>query len=305
MLMRASLTSVFVLIAQFSILRVSCKSVPPWTPQNWTSLPSANADDKVEVFYLISPLLEEDFGDWLSYLNLYHGAIAFLNKNTNFSITINYDADDFFRNSMFPEIIQLPNGTRDLVWVNQGANFVYLGINWTYWISGELPVTTINGTIYNEFMCQWNSQINKTHPFYNMFSILKEWGSLAWEPSWDCFDFVWAAFAALNGLGAKFDVDLSFHRMYINSYSKIPPIDETILYYEDDNVREDIIDFFAFIQDSKYESWTEFVLSMMNIFEGTFYIRQSDHYFQIQLHFPYFGFDWEAAPLLQPPLSPL
>jgi len=290
---------ILAIVSQIIVFRVECKSVPAWTPQNWTQLPTANDDDAVEVYYLVSPLLEEDFGDWLSYLNLYHGAIGFFNRNLNFSITINYDADDFFRNSMFPEIDEYPNGTRDLVWVNQGANFIYLGINWTYWIAGEWPVTTINGTTYNRYIAEWNSQINKTHPYYNMFSILKQWESDSWNPSWDCFDFVWASFTALSNLGAKFDSKVSLNRMYINAYSSQPPLDMTTLYYGDDSVRETIIDFYAFIQDSADESWEEWVFALIDTFDGIFYIRQSNRYMQIQLNFPYFGFDWEQAPLLQ------
>lgn len=36
------------------------------------------------------------------------------------SITINYDANDIMRASLFPFIQQLPNGSKDLVWDNGG-----------------------------------------------------------------------------------------------------------------------------------------------------------------------------------------
>jgi hypothetical protein len=292
------LRSIFVLVALFCCYAVANdEKLPPWTPIDWRTLPPANADDQVAVYYLASPLLEEDFGDWLEYLDCYHGALGFQNLRTNFTITINYDANDFFRNSLFPKIVQ-QNGQTELVWINQGANFIYLGINESYWVAGQIVVSTITGTMYNDFISGWNSQVNNTYQFYNMFSVLYSYSSDAWLPSWDCWDFMWASFYILGDMGAQFDQNLQLNRNYANIYSSVPPVNYTALFEEDPQVKQDIIDFYEFTQAAFEDlSFFEFWKTLLEVFEGDFYIRYSDEYWQAQLHWPYFAVDWDYAPL--------
>jgi len=276
----------------------SKKNLPPWTPIDWRTLPLALPDDQIAVIYLVSPLLEADFGDWLEYLNLYHGAIAFTNLRTNESITINYDADDFFRNSLFPQIIHNTNGTRELKWINQGGNFIYQDINETYWTAAQEVVATISGDLYNNYIVSWNSRINETNPFYNMFSVTSKFGATPWLPSWDCFDFIWASFQVLHEWGAKFNPSLKLKRDFANIYSSIEPIDYTEKFNDDTDVREDIIDFFTFIQVSFDQlSFMEFFDTLYELGEGKFYVRFTNQYWQTKLHWPYFAVDYEVAAL--------
>jgi len=272
------------------------KSVP-WTPIDWKTIPPAEADDKIEVFYLICPLLEEDFGDILEYVNLYHSAVAFQNNRTGNQITINYDADDFFRSSLFPVISEASNGTRELSWINQGGNFIYEGINSTYWTAGTYTVSVINGTLFNRFLSEFNNGINATYPYYNMLSILDKFGAKSWVPSWDCFDFVWASFNYLNENGAELDYTLHLKRDFVNLYGDMP-IDYTDLFENDPVIREEIIDFFAFITLSYEElSFKEFLEAVVTVFDGEFYVRSSDAYWKTQIHFPYFAVDFDEQPL--------
>jgi hypothetical protein len=100
------------------------------------------------------------------------------------TITINYDADDIMRAALFPEIVTLNNGTKDLLWENQGmdqfvlvltvvgSNFVYMGINETYWNVYNEVVGAISGDGYNNFMSQWNADVNNTQPFYSIYIVL-------------------------------------------------------------------------------------------------------------------------------------
>jgi len=276
---------------------VESKKVPaPWTPIDWRTLPLALPDDHIAVTYLVSPLLEASFGKWLEYLNLYHGAIAFTNLRTRESITINYDADDFFRNSLFPQIIHHDNGTRELKWINQGASFIYEGINETYWTAAQELVGVISGDLYNKYIVSWNSQINETNPFYNMFSVTSRFGATPWLPSWDCFDFIWASFDILHQWGAKFNTSLRLKRDFANIYSSIQPVDFTEMFAEDDNIKEDIIDFFAFIQASFDElSFEEFFRTLFELFKGKFYVRFTNQYWETKLHWPYFAVDYEVG----------
>jgi len=274
------------------------KPPPPWTPVDWKTLPQANPDDQVSVYYLVSPLLEEDFGDILKYINLYHGAIGFRNHRTNFSITINYDADDFFRNSLFPEVVKYDNGTRDLVWVNQGGSFIYLDINYTYWEAGIYETTVVNGTLYNMYISDFNSAINATYPFYNLFSVLEHFGATPWLPSWDCFDFIWSSFRFFADNGAVFDPNLKLKRNFANIYSSQPPIDYTELANEQPQIRENIIEFFEFIELKLSDlSLVEIFAMIVEVFDGQFYVRYDDQYWLAQLQFPYFAIDYEVQPL--------
>jgi len=266
----------------------------PWTPIDWTTIPPALHDDKVEVIYLLCPLLEEDFGNWLGYLGLHHGAIAFRNLRTGNEITINYDAFDFIRSSVFPVVVNYPNGTQDLDWINGGASFVYQGINETYWTTAQYVVSVINGTLFNNYLSKFNSQINGTYPYYNMFSIVEEFGAKPYIGSWDCFDFVWSSFNFLYESGASLNYSLSLPRNFANIYSTMP-IDYTDLYNNDPSVRQQIIEFFEFIQANDDElTIGEFFDTLFDLFDGEFYVRHSTQYWKTKLHFPYIGSDFSA-----------
>jgi len=264
----------------------------PWTPIDWTTIPPALDDDQVEVIYLLCPLLEEDYGDWLGYIGLHHGAIAFRNVRTGYEITINYDAFNFIRSSVFPVIVNNPNGTQDLDWINGGASFIYEGINETYWTTAQYLVSVINGTLFNNYLSKFNSQINDTYPYYNMFSITPQFGAQSYVPSWDCFDFVWASFNFLYESGASLNYTLNLKRNFVNIYSTAP-LDYTDLYENDPNIKQEVVDFFAFIQaNESVLSWEEFFAALFSIFDGVFYVRHSTQYYKAQLQFPYFGSDF-------------
>jgi len=270
----------------------------PWTPVDWRTLPAASPADSVDLYYLVAPLLEDDIGPILGELGLYHGAIAFVNKNTNFSITLNYDADDIFRASFFPYIVSYPNGTKDLNWVNGGAAFIYMDINTTYWISGTYKVTTIPGNMYNDFISQWNAKVNVTEAFYDMFAVMDKWGGTCFVESWDCFDYVWESFQVLYDMGAKLNESLILNRDFSNIYVTEPPTDVTPLYFADPRVHDEIVAFYEFIEFKWGQlSWWEFIWDLLDTFDGVFYYRQANTYWKMQLHPPFFGFDWYPDPL--------
>jgi len=273
--------------------------VAPWTPVDWRTLPKANPDDKVQVLYLVAPLLEEDVGNLLKDLDLFHGALAFNNLRTNFSITVNYDADDFFRASLFPEIKQYDNGTKYLVWDNLGANFIYLGINWTYWDAGTYVVAEISGDLYNTFLSTWNANLNQSQPYYNMFGIMEKFGGKSYVKSWDCFDFAWNAFNFLYANGGTFNDSVHINRNVVNFYTgSNAPLDVTKLYNTDPDTHNEIIDFYevlgANIEDVTF--W-EIILTVFDAFDGYFFIRSSSKYYEAQLMWPFVGLDWVYAPL--------
>jgi len=278
----------------------------PWTPVDWKTLPKALPTDEVELWYLVAPLLETDVGKLLATLNLYHGAVAFINKRTGFNITINYDAFDFFRSSLFPIFVTYPNGTKGLEWVDGGGSFIYMSINESYWISYQYKLATMNGSVYNSYISQWNSQVNSTHPFYSMIGVTSGPNGTTYLPSYDCFDFSWQTFNYLYQMGAQFNYSQFPYRDTTTMYATSPPTKVTSLYYSDPRVRNEIIEFYEILEvQLSGISWTSFILTILEAFEGKFYFYYQTDYYQVSLQYPFFGLDWFWDPLPgQPNFSP-
>jgi len=289
------MTTILILAVLVLALRSSSAA---WVPIDWQTIPKAAADDDILVEYLIAPLLEEDFGNLLGDLDMFHGAISFTNRNTSYSITMNYDADDFFRASLFPEIVTSANGTKSLKWENEGACFIYLGVNRTYWTSYYPLIHHLPGSLFNRFLFEVIPQINTTWEYYNMFSIMDHWGGTVYLHSWDCFDFVVTSLRQLASWGAEIDNSQNVNRDYTNIYAREPPLRVTDLYYLDPHVRSDIIAFYEVLQlGLKDISLAELFLILVEDFEGEFYLRSSTDYWKVRLHYPYMGLDWAPAKL--------
>jgi hypothetical protein len=109
----------------------------PWIPLNWKDIPPAEPGlrpyarsrvrttdtakgDVIEVYYLVAPLMEEDYGNKLRYLDLFHAALGIVNLNTSFAYTINYDADEVVTSSVVPTVKTYKNGTCSIEWSNGG-----------------------------------------------------------------------------------------------------------------------------------------------------------------------------------------
>jgi hypothetical protein len=249
------------------------------------------------VWYLVAPLLEDDVGGLLGDFDLFHGALAFVNKRTNFTVTINYDAFDFVRASLFPLIVYHENGTRSVIWENGGASYIYMGINDTYWTTSVDKITTIDGSVYNSFLSDWNAVANATHPYYNLFAIREAWNDISWVPSWTCFDFVWDGFSFMAKEGSQFP-NVTIKRDFSNFYSSQPPIDITHSFETNEVVRDAVIDFYEFIE-VKLANMTlaQIVETVLDVFEGDFYLRSSESYYRLKLEFPYIGLDFLPSPL--------
>jgi len=291
--MYISLSSILLYLLLF-LISIDAKNVPsvaPWTPINWRTLPHADTD-KVEVLYLVYPLLEESFGNYLGDLGLHHGAIAFHNINQQYNITINYDAFNFMRSSVFPVVN--PNGT--LTWENGGASFVYAGINETYWTSAQYVVTTINGSQYWDFLSLYNANINESYPYYNMVSVVDSFGSPPYVSSWDCFDYAFDAFNYLGGIGAKFNDELSVYRNYANFYGGVPE-DVTILYAKDPDTRKEVVGFYAVLEGADGNmTWLNYLDNLYKIIAlGDVYVKNSEKYWAVSLHFPYIDCSYDLA----------
>jgi len=305
MLSRASALIALISAAAFFVDSADCyiprNRFGAWIPVNWTDLPQAAPEDQILVQYLVAPLLEADLGNLLADFHLYHGAVGFTNMKTGFSVTVNYDADDIFRSCLFPEIVTLANGTRDLVWINEGSNFVYLGINETYWTQYH-HVGTINGTGYNAFFSGYNAQVNLSHPYYAQFTVQDHWNGTVYLPSFDCFDFAWEAMQHLADLGMQINSSIkTLNRDVCSWYTKTVPIKVTVLYEHDPIYRERIVHFYELIQANvKDLGLLELILTIIEVADGEFFYRAGPDYYLMELHWPILGMDWIPSTLPQP-----
>jgi hypothetical protein len=280
-------------IASGTNIKDKLKSASAWVPVDWHTLPKANPDDKIEILYLVAPLLEGQYGPLFGYFDLFHGAIALKNVNQNTAITINYDAINFFHSSVFPYVYTLPNGTRYLEWQNGGANFIYLGINETYWTKTNEVVAITTGDVYNKFINTWNAQINATQPYYDMFSILDHYEGTLYVDGWDCFDFAVNSLQVLYEYGAEFTAQGPIGKDDVNVYTSIVPENMTEQFNNDPAVKETIIDFFELIQaQANNMSIFEIAMVVFETFEGDWYVFERTDYWRIELTWPFFGLDF-------------
>jgi len=274
-------TAVLVILSLSLVLSYAANDTYSWTPIDWRSLPVAKADDQVQVYYLAAPLLKANYGSILGVFGLYHGALGFFNKNNNMSFTMNYDADDFFRSNLFPEVVVYPNGTKDLKWDNQGALYIYSGIWTEYFSASNALVTTINGNLYNQFMNSYVDKVNSTHKYYNMVNVKDHNTGSILIDGWDCFDFCWEAFGWFEKNGASLSNE-ALPRDSINLYSNsIDRVEDTPI------VKPDIVDFYEFTQAAfKKMTLIEILTEVWTLYQGNFYVRVDDAYYRLSLQWP-------------------
>jgi len=265
----------------FLLSLFACSLAYSWDPIDYKSLPRAADGDRVELYYLAAPLLKASYGDILGVLGLYHGALGFNNLNNNVSFTFNYDADDFFRSNLFPEIITYPNGSRELKWDNSGALFLYQGIWSEYFSASHIHVATLTGAQYNDVMVNYIPNVNNTHKYYNMVNVKDKNLGVELINGWDCFDFCWETFGYLKKMNISLS-DEPLPRNSINLYSSTVAKVE-----EESSVEEDIIAFYEFTQAAfKKMSLMEILTQVWQLYEGNWYVRVDDVYFRLQLQFP-------------------
>lgn len=97
-------------------------------------------------------------------------------------------------------------GAYDLLYNNIGGAIMYLGINSTYW-NYQVVVSTINGTVHNNYIDQWLKNVNASHPFYNLFNVYAGWndtvpsGRKLLKPGYICADLMFQSFEAMYHFG--------------------------------------------------------------------------------------------------------
>jgi len=286
-----------VLLSWMSFSQADCGS---WIPLDVNTLPDAHPDDQINVFYLVAPLMECQYGNDLALISAYHGGLGLLNTNTGFAITLNYDAIPNFEYALLPLVNQTDN---TLVWSNQGAVFVYSGINETFWYTNIELVANINGNMYNNYM-KWIKSFNTTYPWYDLWTSLNDWPGDFYPPlSHDCFSFVWQTFAQLETLGAKIipsEAPIGLLTFFTNS----PPIKV------DMTNPTNQLNVFKFYKDMREKideySILGLVIVMVDlIIEPHYYYHVGEDYYEVKLTSPYVDTIYDNYPVTSNALKKL
>jgi len=275
---------------------VSADYCGPWIPIDWTSLPVPKPDDVIEVRYLVAPLLYCSYLDMLGPLGGFHSGIGFVNKNTSYSFTLNYDAYPALSNALIPDIIVYPNGTKDLNWQNYGKIFVYEGINNTYWHSMNVPVGSLSGAQLKNFLSYFLVTTNKTFPYYNLWRVYDQRNGKIVLDNYSCFNFVWDCFLEIQKFGGYLKPGIHLNQSFGAAYSKKLPekVD-----YNDIVTRQEIINFYELVEGKINElGLAGFFIELLEILvDGVFFVRDSNDYYKIDVYYPFVSLVYVDIPI--------
>lgn len=265
-----------------------------WDPIPLSAIPKAQKSDSFDVFYLEAPLWKWKYGDMFEQYNMFHGALGIVNKKTNVSFTLNYDAMTGMEAAILPNVTVVGNKT-EIVWLNFGGLFVYWDIYPTYWTSGKKLMTTINGDIFNEFVWGYLASVNSTHKRYYLWNVWDEPGGNEFIDAYDCVVFVWEAFEALHTLGAKLDHSQGARRNEPSLYSAKQPIP----IHPNDPEMEEVRMFFRrsveIVTDpTDLDSWLRWFRLVL---KGNFYIHVEGLHYRLFLTPPFIGNTYDEIPL--------
>jgi len=294
----------FVLFVLLFFVRVEAglgKYCGDWVALNWTTVPKAEPNDIVQVFYLASPLLYCDYLDDAELINGYHGAVAFLNTRTNQSWNLNYDAWPSFLGAIVPHITKYPNGSADLEWTNFGGVFIYDSINTTYWHTIAEVVATMNGDQFNQLI-EYLPEMNKTMPYYNLLSVYRSFPSDPLFEGFECFQWTFVCLAEVQRLGGVIAPGVVTLQQSLSAlYSLQEPQKVDI---KDPAVLADLIEFYEALEDGYTDiGLIKFFEEIwMVAMEGKFYVYDNTDYYLVQLTWPYMELHWYpmTVPIVKP-----
>jgi len=251
----------------------------PWVAVDWQTLEKPQPTDSIEIIYVAAPLLECSYGNDFSPLGAYHGGVAFRNQRTEFTFTLNYDAYPSFTGALIPTIVKA-NGTTELQWENTGRVFVYIGLNETYW-ERVLNVGTMTGAQLLSFY-NWVGTNNQTYQYYNLWTVYSSWPGKLLLPPFECFAYVWDAFAEIESLGGHF-YSVQPYMSLITLYSSMTP---QLVNTNDTNEWAKVVDFYETLEGKyKQEGPLLFFMEIFDILvDGYFYVRSDADYYFIELH---------------------
>lgn len=265
----------------------------PWVAIDIDTIQKPDPNDKIEVHYVVAPLLYCSLGNALSYIGGYHAGIAFTNVRTKYSITLNYDAHPELVDAVLPKI---DTKNKTLEWANYGKVFIYEGINTTYWHSQNDVVGSMTGSQFTNFMNGFIRKSNDTYPFYNLWRVYDSNTGDLIQDNFECFNYVWECFKALQSYGGEIVPNLHLKQSFGAIYSKLPP---QLVPKGDTKLQDQMIDFYELLEGKlKDLGILGLILELGEIFfEGHFFIRVNEDDYQLKLGEPFFKLRWKEEPV--------
>ncbi|KAK6976950.1 ceroid-lipofuscinosis neuronal protein 5 [Biomphalaria glabrata] len=270
---------------------------PTGLPSN--SMPKVGDSDLLYVYAMKAPVWEFKFGDLLKKFNIMHDAIGFHHVPTGLNMTMEwYELFQLF-NCTFPHERKVE---QDLMWCNQGAACIYMGIDEKHWKeNGTLvKVGEINGTIFNQF-AMWTELDNNTFPFYETWTVKESRQGVTWFDPFDCASWVLRAFSKLHEYGATFNTSVHLNYTKAVLYSDQPMcIGNATTVYQNVTIINSLKKFYSYFQGS--QNLAEVLLHLLEylpyfLMYNNFYLYYNDEYWHLPLKYPYIEITYDEVPL--------
>ena len=237
------------------------------------------------------------FGNLFKYVGAFHTAFGVVNLSSGKNYTIEYDAISEVLNATLPFITTGVNGTTNLTWYDGGGICVAAVLNETYYSQGFQYVTTVNGSVFNDFL-RWTETDNKTYSEYELFYSMHRWNgplnSTTYVNSSTCYDFNWRGMDFLYQNGAILDYSEPMLHDYISTISDAPvEVD-----YSDPKWKVQIDQFYTSLHlnlHSSLEQWLEFIAELL--LGPKFLHAHGTYYLLPDMHHPFLSKQYAAAPL--------
>merc|ERR1711916_350056 len=257
----------------------------------------AKPTDMVEFYYMQAPAFEGFFGNLFKYLGAFHTAFGGINKSSGQNFTIEYDAMDEVLNATLPFITKNPDGSTNLTWYDGGGICVAPVLNRTYYSQGFQYVTTVNGSVFNDFL-RWTTVDNQTYSEYELMYAMDHWkgplNSTYWVNSSTCYDFNWRGMDFLYKNGAKLNYSEPMKHDFMALLTS-PPQEVD---YNDPVWHEKITAFYKALHVNLHDSWVEWLLFLEDLVLGDKFLHANGRYYWMSpMHKPYFKRDYAPAPL--------
>ncbi|XP_059169347.1 ceroid-lipofuscinosis neuronal protein 5-like [Physella acuta] len=282
-----------------------CKAgLIPFCPTGMQSnfMPKVAPTDTLYVYAMKAPVWEFKFGDFLKKFNIMHDAIGFHHVQSGLNMTMEwYELFQLF-NCTFPHDRQQQN---DLLWCNQGASCIYMGIDEKHWRdNGTLvKVSEISGDTFNKF-ADWTESDNNTFPFYETWTVKEKPTGVTWFDPFDCASWVIRAFDKMHEYGATFNQSVHLNYTKAVLYSKKPTcVGNATTIYQNKGLLESLKKFYSYFQSR--QSMVDVLAHLIEylpyfLLYDTFYLYYNDEYWHLPLQYPYIQITYEEVPLPGP-----
>lgn len=188
----------------------------------------AESTDRLEVYWNLTPMCEEQLNSWAGAIGLFHVSVGFVNLRTGLNSTFEFTADNFNGMLLFP----LLNFTdRSMVWNNTARLHAKEGeLDLEYW-QFRTRIAIIDGTAYNAFL-SWSQVAVDQFTRYHLFNFAVAGSDRPQFDAFTCFDAVAMMLQSISNISGPCVFDRSLpgvvrSDIYVWGSTEAVPIDKT------------------------------------------------------------------------------